>query len=178
MLNQGYHYNDDLQSDYNKYGRDNFEFSVVETIETPDEDYVFEREKYYISLYRESYDCYNETDGGLGANGTRLTKERIAQLTELNRKLMTGKKMSDETRAKMSETRLKNRERAKGKYMQQLLTEKEVIQIKKDLMAGSSCKELSIKYNVSVACISKINVGANWKSVRVKGWNEYLKNRI
>ena len=41
----------------------------------------------------------------------------------------------------------------------------EVKEIKKELQNKISCSELAIKYNVQVACISKIKLGRTWKHV-------------
>ena len=45
------------------------------------------------------------------------------------------------------------------------LTEVQVKEIKKELQNKISCSELAIKYNVQVACISKIKLGRTWKHV-------------
>lgn len=177
MLRHNYHYNKDLQNDFNTFGEDSFIFSIIEEITSDDIDYFCSREKFYIQLYRSNYDCYNITDGGVGAWGTRLSKEMIHKMSEINRKNMTGRKLSSDTKIAMSNTRRKNQTRMSGEFNSSILTENDVLDIKKALMDGKSCRELSEKYSVSVACISKINVGANWKSICPDGWIEYLNNR-
>ena len=44
-------------------------------------------------------------------------------------------------------------------------------------MDGDSVNEIAREYNVSFACISQINVGKNWKSVVIDGWNEYVSSK-
>lgn len=59
MLKGNYHYNNHLQLSYNKYTLDNFEFSVLEILNTN----LLEKEKFYIDKYL-SYDKnfgYNKT---------------------------------------------------------------------------------------------------------------------
>lgn len=52
-LQRGIHHCEELQKDYDKYGRDNFELSVIEKTDNPRD-----REKFYISKNVEI--CYNE----------------------------------------------------------------------------------------------------------------------
>lgn len=177
MLRNGYHHNKTLQKEFNDYGEQSIEFIIIKEIDLEDSDVYYEYEKKYIAEFRKLNCCINETDGGIGGLGVRLSKERIKELSEINRKNMTGRKMSDETKAKMSETRVKNQFRMGGKNHSSLLDESDVKEIKMALMNGESCRNLSIRFNVSVQCISKINAGVNWKGVVVDGWEDYLKSR-
>lgn len=63
-LDGNYGHNPHFQSAWNKYGKDNFEFDVLEEVE--DTNSLDDREKYYISLYDSfNQDCgYNMTPGG------------------------------------------------------------------------------------------------------------------
>jgi group I intron endonuclease len=64
-LNNGTHYNDHLQRAWNKYGQDNFVFSVIERCSELDLD---NKEMYYISKF-DTTNCecgYNLTFGGEG----------------------------------------------------------------------------------------------------------------
>lgn len=78
-LRQNDHYNSKLQNAWNKYGENNFKFYVV--IEA-DADLLDELEIYYINLYSSYKDGYNQDMGG-----------------------RSNKNMSDETKAKISESR-------------------------------------------------------------------------
>lgn len=103
QLNGGYHHNSSLQSDWNKYGADNFEFEILETVE--DEARLNDLEIKYIAMYREKGLCYNISDGGDTSNlGKHLSEETKRKIGEKNRINMTGKKHSDETRKKMSQS--------------------------------------------------------------------------
>lgn len=178
MLRKGYHHNKTLQAEFDKYGEYSLEFIVLKELNSDDEQDYYDLEKKYIAQFKETTFCINETDGGIGALGTRLSKERIKSLSEVNRKRMTGTKASETTRERMSQTRAKNQNRMGGACRSSILNESDVREIKISLMNGESCKNLAKKYDVSVQCISKINVGENWKSVLVDGWEEYLANRI
>lgn len=76
-LSQNKHHNHHLQKEWNKYGRDTFEFSVLELC---DISLLDEKEIYYIAYHNAFKDGYNYDEGG----GTRR-----------------GYVASDETRAKM-----------------------------------------------------------------------------
>lgn len=64
-LNRGTHYNDYLQRSWNKYGADNFDFSVIEECEQCE---LNDKEIYWIDLYHscESEYGYNSQLGGAG----------------------------------------------------------------------------------------------------------------
>lgn len=58
----------------NKYGIENFEFSIVEETIEPNE-----REKYYIKLYDSYHNGYNETLGGDGTSYLELPEEDLCK---------------------------------------------------------------------------------------------------
>lgn len=62
----------------NKYGLDNFEFSLIENC--PSEISLDEREIYWISYYNSFVDGYNSTKGGQGSCAQKIEKEWIYQL--------------------------------------------------------------------------------------------------
>lgn len=64
-LNGGYHINEHLQSSWNKYGKENFKFYIVEVC---NENVLKEREIFYIKEYQTSNRLYgyNKTSGGDG----------------------------------------------------------------------------------------------------------------
>ena len=85
-----------------KYGWDNFEHCILESGLSSAE--ASEREKYYIELFKtnirkygDSYG-YNMTDGGDGAPGRFVSDESRAKMSESHK----GKTVSDETRRKIS----------------------------------------------------------------------------
>ena len=60
-LNNNYHHNAHLQHAWNKYGEENFEFSIVEEC---DINQLNQREIYWISKFNSYEDGYNLTSGG------------------------------------------------------------------------------------------------------------------
>jgi len=186
-LRTNQHDNKWLQSSYNKYGEEAFQFSVLKSVE--DESLLDDLEIEYIAKAREVGHCCNIADGGAGAHGVPLPEYRRKELGELNRRLNTGKKASEETKAKMSRTRL-GKKRPEGMSDKMIatrihkilneepmkttkLTATQVAEIKKDLMANISWDDLAEKYNISRANINAIRSNRSWRFVEVEGWDEY-----
>lgn len=103
LLRQGKHHNCYLQNDWNRYGANNFEFIAIEIL--TDSSKLNELEIGYIRQYREIGLCYNLHDGGDKSYnlGRHLSEETKRKIGEKNRVNMTGRKLSVETRKRMSE---------------------------------------------------------------------------
>lgn len=86
-----------------KYGKENFIKEILE--ENENNEYLFQREKYYIELYDavNSLEYYNMAEGGKGGSGTLVTEEskelhrlgciKSSEITILKRKGKTVKLM-------------------------------------------------------------------------------------
>ena len=79
-----------------KYGRDSFKREIIEYCT---EDFVDEREKYWINYYDSKNNSigYNLVDGGGGTGGLPLTEYQKEALIKAN----TGRKMSEELKLKL-----------------------------------------------------------------------------
>lgn len=107
LLRAGKHFNSNLQQAWGEFGENCFEFSIVAISSNPEELNVLEQE--YIAQYRALELCYNIADGGdvgpnQGKNLSDVTKQKIGEKNRIN---MTGRKLSDETKAKMSNSQKK-----------------------------------------------------------------------
>lgn len=94
-LNNNKHDNSYLQNSWNKYGQENFIFSILEQCNT---NCIDEKEKYYIDLYKTLIDSngYNLDSGGNNnKQHSEITKKKIS-------KAHIGKKLSEETKIKIS----------------------------------------------------------------------------
>lgn len=94
-LNNNRHDNDHLQKSWNKYGEDNFSFSILELC---NEDIIDEREQYYIEILSTmtNQHGYNLISGG--NQNKHLSEETKMKISKSN----TGKRASDETRRRIS----------------------------------------------------------------------------
>lgn len=122
-----------------KYGEQNFSIELIESVESADR--AYELEIFYIQEYNTKVpNGYNLTDGGDGIFGWEVTEEyrqecseRVKQLHKEKKVGMYGKRHSDETKKKMSnsskgnknclgrilteETKQKIREKHSGKFV-------------------------------------------------------------
>ncbi len=106
QLNENKHYNEYMQRGWNKYGKDNFCFLILEEFNDILDEDLIKLEKYYI----EYFDCkapkgFNLTDGGDGLAGKHHSEESKKRISEKHK----GKILSEETRERISKSR-------KGRY--------------------------------------------------------------
>lgn len=110
-LNTKRHPNKHLLSAWDKYGKNAFEFYVLE--ET-DMSMIDDCEVKWIKFFNSHKHGYNMTDGGEGQLGRCLTEKEKQYLSEINKGALNpnyGKPKSKETKRKMSES-AKARERS------------------------------------------------------------------
>lgn len=104
------HINKHLQKSYNKYGRTNFRFEIIELC---DKEIVPEREKYWINFYisNDYRYGYNKTVGGDSShlvgelNPFYGKKHKPGTFENRTNDHFKGRKHSEETKRKMSEKR-------------------------------------------------------------------------
>lgn len=172
-LRNNQHDNQYLQHAWNKYGENNFEFYIIEKIENPD--LLDEKEKFYISYCKEKGISYNILYGGGGRRGVPMSDHAKEIVGKKNKEHMTGKKLSAETKEKMSVTRT-------GKYYNRYrrttkLNDEIVRQIKYKLINGEIAKNIANELNISYSHVNNILSNNTWNNIRVDGWDEFLKNR-
>jgi|GEM_PF-1883093 len=93
-LNHNKHFNKYLQNSWNKYGKENFEFLVLEETEIKNID---EKERYYINLYG----TYNFQSGGEGNKKlSEETKEKLRIISKINNSKPEVKKVISEASTK------------------------------------------------------------------------------
>lgn len=96
-LNNGAHVNRHLQSAWNKYGELNFSFYILEYCA---EEYLNQKEQYWIAYYNTKDGGYNLTCGGDGRVGmicSETTKEKISKANK-------GKVRTDEQKRRIRES--------------------------------------------------------------------------
>lgn len=128
MLDNNRHDNEKLQNAYNKYGKSNFIFKEIDSIDTDDIMKALDLEHYYIMYYDSYRNGYNKSIGYDGSTLIEFTPERLEKMSkammgnsygkgkkmsEKQKKIISltqkGKRLSAETRNKISLSRI-------GKY--------------------------------------------------------------
>lgn len=109
------HPNAHLQNAYNKYGKDAFEFEVLEVIEINDgiKEALLKREQFWIDNLKPEYNILPVAGSSLGYRHTEETKRKISETTkgvkkskehaEHIRESQTGKVLTEEHKAKLSD---------------------------------------------------------------------------
>ena len=119
-LNKNIHNNVYLQSSWNKYRKENFEFNVLEYVE---KEKLIEKEQYYLDLFcsydrKRGYNIRLNAKSQFGFKHSIKFKERVSLQMKGN-KYSLGRKHSNEFKQNMS-TRLKGNKYAFGyKYTEE-----------------------------------------------------------
>lgn len=149
-----------LHKSINKYGKDNFEYEIIEYFDKENSAYL--AEIFYIKLYKSNIPKYgmNLNSGGLGGMRQNAeTKEKIRQKR-------LGFKFTEEVKQKMSQSHKGQRPVFAN------FTDDEVIQIRrmhhlmKVLKIKYAAKILATEYDVSVQSIRFVISGKNYKHVQ------------
>jgi len=93
-----------LQNSYNKNGKDNFKFSIIEECSIDD---LLEREQLYIDLfdsYNKGYNSAPKAGNTLGYSPTQETRDKISKAMKGEKNPFYGKKHSEESLKKMSKS--------------------------------------------------------------------------
>lgn len=115
-LIQGHHHNIHLQRAWNKYGGENFIFSVIETVNYPDE--LIKREQLWMNYYNVRDNGYNFcpiAGSSLGVVRSERTRERMSVAKSGKNHPNYGKRLPKETRKRMSEAKMGDKNPAYGK---------------------------------------------------------------
>ena len=170
LLRNGKHSNHHLQESWNLYRELSFLFRVLEVC-TDDFD---SREQYYIAKARETGLCFNIQDGGHENNLVRFCPDEARKrVGELNRQRMTGTKLSDETKAKMSSVRTGRIVRRKT----DVITPEVAFEIKSMFIAGYSSRDIMAALNIPYKPVNMILSADTWSSIKVDGWDEFQATR-
>lgn len=175
-LKNNSHDNKHLQNAWNKYGEENFEYIILEVVENPKENFykLDEIEKDFIKKFRKENLSYNIQCGGqLSHDGPNLSEEQRKKIGKINKERMTGSKLSEETRLKMSETR-------RGKHINRktdVINLDIAYKIKEMFVDGKDASSIAKELNVPYKIVNGIMSNNTWAMVKVDGWDEYRNNR-
>lgn len=172
-LREGNHDNQYLQNSYNLYGEDKFKFVVIEVIENITDEILNQKEIEYIDQYKQQGLSYNILLGGGGRAGIPMSDHAKRIIGEKNRIHMTGKKMSEETKKKMSKLR-------KGKVCNRktnVLNTEIARKIKELLITNMKPTDVAKKLNINYKLVNGVLSNNAWAIATVEGWDEWRNNR-
>lgn len=103
LLSKNIHFNTHLQFSFNKYGKHNFEFSIIESCDAKN---LIEKENFWIAQYKSNnrefgYNVRLETTTNRGIKHSVSTREKL-RISHL------GKKRSQELNEKIAKTQFKS----------------------------------------------------------------------
>ena len=120
-LKHNKHHNKHFQSSYNKYGKENFCFIILELCE---KEKCIEREQYYIDTLLPEYNKSPTAGSMLGNKLSEETKEKISKANKGKTGHKLGQKLSEETKKRLSESK-------KGKSLSEDHKKKAIENLKK-----------------------------------------------
>lgn len=122
-LKRNNHKNKILQNHFNKYGKDDLIFSIIEEIENAD--FLLEREQYYIDLLKPTFNICKQAGSSLGVKRSEEFKQKISNskkgkkhrpecnieksLRQTGKQRKKGYKHTDEARQNISKNNVKKR---------------------------------------------------------------------
>lgn len=93
-LRDGNHWNQELQNNYNEYGKEAFIYTLIhQCFGVVSADILDDLEKVYVGLYESYLTGYNETLGGTGNLGKKLTSSTRKKMSDARK----GKKIENTT---------------------------------------------------------------------------------
>lgn len=169
-LNKNIHNNIHLQRAWNKYGKDNFKFNIIENIPISDtflnmKNIIIEKEQYWI-------DKTNCCDINLGYNIANKAYSKLGiKDSDETRKKKTEALLKPERREIASKTMSKTNKQRYKKFGKEVcinhtnLTIEKVLEIDTLLKKGLTDLEISNIYDVKDYTISDIRRGKTWNHV-------------
>ena len=187
LLRRNKHYNRKLQSEYNIYGLDAFEFVIIEDRVNPSK--MLSKEEYYIDQLganhpESGYNTRKIVDSNLGLELSKESKERIRVAKLGDKNPFFNKHHTEKSRKKMSDARKGKKSYWYGKKLPDYMIRKRsesisgkmsgennpaskinyqiACDIRSRLSDGLSVKELAAKYGISDSTIYNIKLNKSW----------------
>ena len=158
-LQRDNHWNNHLQNAWNKYGEDNFKFSIVETCNTDELD---DKEIYWIKYYNSMNSGYNESIGGRSTKFSDNTKAKLSGSCCSYKNGFYGKTHDEETRKKMS--KIKKEQYIGEGHPGSTITTETAIEIIRLLNENKyTTQQIADKVGASYHAVKCIRCGASWK---------------
>ena len=172
-----------LQNYYNKHGKENLVFHIIEEC---NQEILIQREQYYIDTLKPIFNSRKNAESNYGHQfsekskknmskaqkqwrkgkcfETILSVDNINNIKELNSEGYTLQEISKKLLLSSYLIRRESKRLNLVKYKKKL-NEQKVKEIKKLISLDYSFKSIGNKYNVSESVISNINAGRMWKNI-------------
>ena len=147
-LNGNYHYNRHLQSAWNKYGKEAFEFQIVETVPS-DKTLILSTEQGYLDIAKLEQDkCYNKKF--IAGGGEYISESGRNRISEYNRTRIftveTRNKIGDKLRGQKRSDEIKKKQSLRAKiHYSNPENKAKLIMMNKRIDHGKVAKTLSDK---------------------------------
>ena len=165
------HSNNYLQNSFNKYGKDNFEFYILEEVA---KEKLNDREVYWIDKLESFDNGYNlQTGGDVNYQFSEETRRKMSKAKKGENNPRYGKVLSEETKRKISETHKgKTHSEETRKKMSKArggLPKEQCLEIY-NLYHNTNLSQRKVggKFNVSKATIGRIANHKHWATKHLK----------
>lgn len=148
ILRLNKHHSAHLQRAYNKYGKESFEFKILEIVDNKNN--ILQREQYWIDYYK-STGLYNISPTAGSALGIKASEERLAKMRKLKPSEETKRKISISLKERYKEGMLPPANRNKWKMVYQFTKEGVFIQSFPSTMAAARALHLDDTH-ISACC--------------------------
>lgn len=186
-LNKNKHVNQHLQNSYNKYGKENFVFEIIEKCIIED---LIIKEQYYLDTFNPIFNKRKIAESNLGFKQSEEAKSKISEankkwirtieykqnlsiikkgkprpkwITDKLKEINTGKQFSQEHKNKLKDSYSKR----EFKGNRTVLNEEKVKEIKSLLLDGKSLSFIAKLYSISSPMVSRIKNNVAWKEVTI-----------
>jgi hypothetical protein len=105
LLKNNKHDNPIIQNHYNKYGKDDLQFSIIESFEFISKEHLLQREQHYLDTTEHYFNILKIAGSILGFKHSKETCDRMSIL-KMGNKNMLGHHHSEESKQKISEKKL------------------------------------------------------------------------
>lgn len=170
LLLKNKHKNKYLQSSYNKHGKDNFTFELLEQCNTREE--MLGKEKEFIKYFNSLENGYNHTEGGEGSFGYIHSEEAISKMSSWKR-VFTKEWIENISKGTIGIPKNKGIKRINHpnysnwlggeKHPVAIFKQEDINNIRKYYTEGKTLKELAIMFNTSNTYIWSIVNNYFWK---------------
>ena len=149
-LKNNKHHSNHLQRSWNKYGKNNFKFEILEECKETD---LLIREQYYLDLY----ESYNRN------KGYNISKSSSAPMMGRKHSKETLIKLSEGVRSRDSSVWVRGEDKFNAKFK-----DKDIIKIKRMIYEGNKIIDIANLHNVEPNTITQIKTGERWSHIKTE----------